>query len=431
MKFSKFNSIIDLEGKDSILFNAATKMYIVFNSSLKSRLIDGQIDFLQANYPNLYAKLIEAKCLIEDDTDELANLKDIADSVNNNPEECMIFINPTLDCNFRCWYCYENHRKGSQMDEEMIERVKKFIKRKINDKETKNIHLSFFGGEPLLKFTEVIEPLLKYSKKECANAGKQLQVGMTSNGYLLSEEIINVLGNYQIAGIQITLDGCREDHNKVRRAGNGKDSFQIILNNAKALLKNQIPVSLRINYTSVNIGKIAEIKEDLIDLSDEMKSILFINLQQVWQDKDEHPDLDLAADTDKIIYGFREMGLRAYFYTADKITSSCYADKKNQVLINYNGDVFKCTARDFTPENRYGYLDESGNIKWDEERLIERINARFKNPSCLKCRIAPLCSGGCSQVLIENQHKDYCLYGHDEKKKDKIILDYFENTFIL
>lgn len=406
-------------------------MYIIFNSSLKGRLVNDQINFLQQNYPLLYSKLIESKCIIDNDTDEFGLLKEKSYLANNNYDDYMIFINPTLDCNFRCWYCYENHKRNSQMNQKTIEQVKKLINKKVQDEKIKKIHLSFFGGEPLLKFYEVVDPLLKYSKEECNKAGKELQIGMTTNGFLMTEEIINNLTNYNIAGIQITLDGCREDHNKVRKAGKGKDSYQTILNNAEALLKKQIPISLRINYTSANLGRIVEIKEDLIHFSNEMKSILFINLQQVWQDKDAHPNIDLSAIMDNIIYTFRKMGFNSYHYVSDKISASCYADKMNEVLINYNGDVFKCTARDFCTENRYGYLDHSGNIVWDERLLEERMNSRFKNLSCFDCRIAPICSGGCSQILMENKQKDYCMYGHSEKKKDEIILDYFENSFIL
>lgn len=254
---------------------------------------------------------------------------------------------------------------------------------------------------------------------------------MTSNGFLLSEEIIRELSQHNVSSIQITLDGCREDHNKVRRAPKGIDSYQVILRNIRSLLSHQIHVSLRINYTIKNIHRVIEIKDELKDLDKESKSLLFINLQRVWQDKDMSPNFDLKSDMDKIIYGFKEIGINTYYYVDDKITYSCYADKNNEVLINFNGDIFKCTARDFKKENRYGYLNENGEIIWNKELLEERRNSRFKNHPCLQCRIAPICSGGCSQVLIENKDKDYCIYGYNERKKDEIILDNFENSFML
>lgn len=437
MKFSKYNSIISLNEKDSLLFNAYTKMFIVFDSSLKEKLVDDQIDYLNLSHNSLYLKLIESKSLIEDDTDELSQIKEISTIANYNTGNYILIINPTLDCNFRCWYCYESHKKGSQMDEETLSGVRKFIKKKIHSDEIEIFYLSFFGGEPLLKYIEVVEPLMEFSQEVCNATGKELVIGMTTNGYLFTEEIINSLLNYHISGIQITLDGCREDHNKVRNAGKGRDSYQVILDNMKMLLKHKIPVSLRINYTAKNIRKALDIKHDLVDLTDEMRGLLNVNLQRVWQDKDD-PEANtgseisnINSEMDELIYGFKESGINGLYFFNDRVESSCYADKANEALINYNGDVFKCTARDFTTENRYGYLDNGGEIVWEKERLEKRLNARFKNPSCLKCRIAPICSGGCSQVILENNYKDYCLYDFDENRKDQVILDYFENQFVL
>lgn len=254
---------------------------------------------------------------------------------------------------------------------------------------------------------------------------------MTSNGSLFSKDIIDDLSQYNISGIQITLDGCREDHNKVRKSSKGQDSYNTIITNIKELLRNRIHVTLRINYTIRNIDKVLYIKDDFMDINDSMKSFLSINMQRIWQDKDSHPDSDFKDQMDNIVYGFRNAGFNIYYYVDDKITYSCYADKMNEALINYNGDVFKCTARDFKSENRYGYLNNNGEIVWNTKLLDDRKKVRFKNKSCFNCRIAPMCSGGCSQVVVENRNKDYCVYGYSEQKKDGIILDHFENAYML
>ena len=36
--------------------------------------------------------------------------------------------------------------------------------------------------------------------------------------------------------------------------------------------------------------------------------------------------------------------------------------KKNEAIINYNGNIYKCTATDFDKTERYGFLNEDGNI---------------------------------------------------------------------
>ena len=111
----------------------------------------------------------------------------------------------------------------------------------------------------------------------------------------------------------------------------------------------------------------------------------------------------------------------------DFVRNSCYADKKNHATINYNGDLFKCTARDFETKNREGFLDENGNLVWNEKYDV-RLNSKFKNKPCLDCRILPICNGGCSQQALEHIGIDYCVNDFDEIKKTNIVKDKFLYT---
>ena len=107
----------------------------------------------------------------------------------------------------------------------------------------------------------------------------------------------------------------------------------------------------------------------------------------------------------------------------------CYGDKRNHVLINYNGDVYSCTARDFTGQNRTGYLNKKGIIEWSID-IDERFAKKFCKPICHRCRIAPICGGGCIQKTIELEQNPNCPFGYTEKDIDQVILDRFEFFFI-
>lgn len=109
----------------------------------------------------------------------------------------------------------------------------------------------------------------------------------------------------------------------------------------------------------------------------------------------------------------------------DQVWNPCYADKTNQAVINYNGDVFKCTARDFTRENRLGVLNEDGTIKWDEKKMKQREGVRLSKDVCKQCRIAPICGGTCTQRGLDSGNSNQCIRGLDESGKDKIVLNQF------
>ena len=98
------------------------------------------------------------------------------------------------------------------------------------------------------------------------------------------------------------------------------------------------------------------------------------------------------------------------------------------MVINYNGDVFKCTAKDFTKENREGILNEVGDIVWEKSQE-HRLSLKLSNPLCSQCRIAPLCGGGCSRYILDKKamgQSSYCVFNDKEAEIDEFIVNHVE-----
>lgn len=426
MKYSIYNSLIKINQAYYLLFNSLNDKYLILKYFHKQQLANCLISEVENNDSTFYNLLLNEKFIVEDNVDEINILKNVIQKSNHDLSTYTLIINPTLNCNFRCWYCYENHVENTRMIDSTLEFVKKHISLITEREELKKMELSFFGGEPLLFYTETVLPLMKYSKLRCLEKDIILHIEFTTNGYLLSKQIINSMKEFPISHFQVTLDGYREDHNKVRTSADKEGSYDRIVSNIKMLLRNDIPVILRINYTAKNIDRCIFIIEDLSDLTSEMKRCLEINLQHVWQDKKNNIDNQLRT----VLKTFIQKEFKTSSNILDRIRNPCYADKLNETVINYNGDVFKCTARDFTQQNRYGYIQENGEIKYESDPNAIRVNSILKNAPCQSCRIAPLCNGGCSQTRIENYTKEYCLLNYSEKQKDKVILDRFEYLFM-
>ncbi|AMP97395.1 Radical SAM protein [Pedobacter cryoconitis] len=424
MKYSQFNAVIPYDEKFA-LYNSYNQKVIFIEEGLKDILnaaIFEGIDNLQEIHPTFYAYLIAEKYVIEEDIREVELVKEITKQVDENHTDFFLTINPSMNCNFKCWYCYETHVKKSKLDEPMIQKINTFIDTTIAKPEIRAFSLSFFGGEPLLYFKKDVTPIIKAYADACKTKGITPSIGFTTNGYLINDEFINFFKDNDLTcSLQITLDGYKEEHDLVRFVNANKGSYEQIMKNIRLLINNKFYVRLRINYTDKNLHDSYKIADDLADITQELKdNYLLIDYHRVWQN-DKVDNLKVVLDRNANI--MRDQGLEVLTnFSPNNVLSSCYADKRNSAVINYNGDLFKCTARDFTNVKRAGYLSEEGELIWENDYLNKRMNAKFKNKPCLTCKIMPICNGGCSQHAMEHlEGDDYCVYHGDENEKDKVI----------
>lgn len=429
MKASIYNTDLLLPDNHYVLYNALSDKYVVATGEIYAAYRENAEEFVRREYPVFYNQLVEAGCLVEEGVDEKALLQSRIHRIDNNPETYLLTINPTLNCNFRCWYCYEEHAGKSKIEEETYRRILRHISLKSKEEGLKSFHLGFFGGEPLLCFKQSVYPILQHYTACCREQGLQTYIGFTTNGYLIEDEMIRKMKEVRVNSFQITLDGCKEQHDQVRFPRSGEGSYDRIVENIKKLTAEAFGVILRINYTQDNILRIKEIAEDLKDIAVENRGCLSVDLQRVWQDRRAEKDIPEAV-FDACIDVFSELGFRVSHDSLDYVKGSCYADKRNQALINYNGDVYKCTARDFTPASRLGYLDPGGVIRWDEEKMLQRCGLRFSKPVCHACRIAPLCGGTCTQRIWESGDANNCLKGYTEEAKTQVVFNRFYNQFV-
>lgn len=427
MKISRFNATLPYHD-NVLLYNSFSDHFLLVQPLLKDLLeaanAENDIAGLENYHPGFYKELLNKGFILENEVDEIEEVKKISNQVDGNLSSYLLTINPTMGCNFKCWYCYETHEAGSRMDDETINDVLNFMKNeKKYNKNLNFFNMAFFGGEPLIYYKQVVVPLLKGAKDIFQDSDVSFASSFTTNGYLIDQEKINFFKDHSVKGMQITLDGHRDFHDKVRYVTGKKGSYDRIISNIKLLARNEISVTMRINFTKDNFSSCLDIPDDFSDLEVKYKKYILVDFHQVWQDAPEG-DVSTAPALDLFIgAGFP---VRSSATILNNVVDSCYADKNNSATINYNGEVFKCTARDFINENSSGVLQSNGTIKWHPE-YEQRQTAKFKNQPCLECRLLPICNGGCSQHAFENLGNDngYCVFSFDEHKKDELILERF------
>lgn len=398
MKWSIYNTTGSAKDGNTLLYNYAKDSILVLLPELYKivKEHDEKADGIKNIHPELYAALCENGFIVEEDADEAEQAMLAITEKLATRGMLHLIINPTLDCNLRCWYCYEEHTKNCYMNEETMRRIIMLADREARRDELHTISLSFFGGEPLLKADRIAIPLIREIKKICSEHDKNLKVHFTSNAVLLSEKTADELAALDVyTHFQIPFDGGRSMHDKTKAMPGGKGTYAIVLNNVSRALAKGFSVTVRCNYTDENIGSFKELADDISLLPGQYRERIWFSIHRVWQ----------VTPTEGL--NQKEKELREYITGKgltrntehQKVLTNCYADYDSTMVINYNGDVFKCTARDFNHENRIGTLEEDGTVTETDKSRLYRTRRFCKE--CRTCKILPICTI-CTQKRIEN-----------------------------
>lgn len=309
-----------------------------------------------------------------------------------------VTIMPTLDCNFRCWYCYETHSEG-HMSPDSVQSTIAFCKSLIDHRGLKAFVLDWFGGEPLLHFEDVVYPISIAIKEYCEAKDVAFSNTITTNGFCVTERIIPLMNKIALRSYQITLDGAKEFHDRTRFSHDRSGSYSRIVKNIVLLSRGitDVMMTVRINYTPANLHTIDSIAASF---PEDIRHRIFIEPQLVWQFKDS-----INAVTDVIVNKmetFHRLGYRTRANSLPTVCSWCYAENMNQYVINYDLKVYKCTARNFKDEGHsVGMISADGVFQPNNNYYKYYVASGFENETCLSCEILPSCSGMCIQKKVE------------------------------
>lgn len=406
---------------NEVIFLLSKEKYELFSS------FKDDLSSLQTKHPVFFSTMLKLGAIEEKEKTTYEKYVIRNREIVYNKNEYRLTINPTLNCNCNCWYCYETHNKKI-INNNTVENIYKFVNKHIEENGTRRFMLDWFGGEPLLCYETRLIPITYKIKEICNNNRTQFESGITTNGYLIKKEMIDFFKNAEMNNFQITLDGYKNDHNKTRIHNKKDPTFDKIVENICMISEYLSPrnLVLRINYTKSNIDNIHKISDCF---SDSSKKNITVMLQQVWQDKES--EKIPISEIEKIKMHFRVNGFKIHDELFNYKCYTCYADLFNQSVINYDGRVFKCTARNFINEEHDGILNSNGYINWNNQKIFNYISTpTFENEKCKKCIFLPICFGPCGKkiALIKNRNYEFDKFCFENGIKDS--LDYIVEKFI-
>lgn len=295
-------------------------------------------------------------------------------------------ILPTTNCNARCFYCYESEYVRINMNEEIAHKAVEFM---IANKGDKPLHLSWFGGEPLVGIPRIDQICNELNEREIPFSSS-----MISNGYLFNDGIVDRANNcWHLRNLQITLDGTEDVYNKTKAYVSAVGSpYQQVLRNIRLLLTHGIRVSIRMNLDQHNVEDLNELIDILLDEFKQYHNfdmyvhVVYENEGFAPIKRDSEHRILLAKEKVELNKKIMQGGYGKYNCNLPSLRiHSCMADSPNSAVIYPDGKLFKCEH--VRPGDEYGYLDNS--IRF------ENNISKFKVPAalelCERCPLRPSC----------------------------------------
>lgn len=347
--------------------------------------------------------MLDRGFLVPDSTNELNKFRSMYGFQHYRPDWMELILLASEECNFRCVYCYETYSRGT-MEPWVRQAVVAMAERRM--KQLRFLRVTWFGGEPLLGLEAIreISPRLQALARE---NGVEFSSNMTTNGFLLTKEVLAEILGYGISFFQISLDGSPIDHNCKRGLKGGGSSFQTIYDNLKAArsLSDKFEIAIRINFDNDNLSRVQVLldmlKQDFA--GDSRFKLLFhpvgrwggahdVQLNVCSAESGYTSELGLSKTATAM--GLKQVA-RLPLMQGPRGGGVCTAARPYSLLIGADGKIMKCTlALDQKDYNVVGRLQSDGVPDIDPEKLARWITPAFEDDDmCKKCFYLPVCQG--------------------------------------
>lgn len=218
----------NVEGKDFVvLINPEIGSWVVFTPEDFQRYENNRLT--EVEWETLYVRGLAADDegeMVETDFPEPADMPSV------------VVVNIATTCNLRCKYCFADctDEKGELMQEEVMEKlISQMLALPIP-----LVTFEFQGGEALCN-VEGMRQFIEIAENANKEYNKVIRYRTVTNATLITDDFINLVKQYDIK-VGVSLDGPKENTDKVRIDTKGNGVFDRIMSGVKKLRENGVEV---------------------------------------------------------------------------------------------------------------------------------------------------------------------------------------------
>ncbi|NLQ13021.1 radical SAM protein [Olsenella sp. KGMB02461] len=365
---------------------------------------------------------------------QLSQLLDIRKSVVETDGITSITIAPTMECNARCYYCFERGARRGTMSLETADALVDFLDKNCLSRE---LYIAWFGGEPLLA-TDVIDHIVD----GLLDRDIYVESTITTNGILTNEKLLQKFKKWNVSRVQISLDGIGDAYGRIKRFENIEgDPFELIVGIISMLLDSGMSVHIRLNYKSTDESEVKEAFDyfhrrygshenlylygaplDLPEIKgysefDREEGDIFHNVLRM--------SLDHGYENDELNYRdgvniSEDYNVALGELMLSPFPASCLMADRWRFVVDDQGILYKCQKHLGKP--KYSCGDVFGGLK-ENAYFKYYATSELHDESCADCPIFPICQGGCNANRLLYGDKFACPPSKTIMKK--LVMDYY------
>ena len=311
------------------------------------------------------------------------------------------------DCNLACRYCFaeegEYHGRRALMSLEVGKKALDFLI--ANSGSRRNLEVDFFGGEPLMNWDVVKQPVA-YGREQEKLHNKNFRFTLTTNGVLLNDEVMEFC-NKEMGNVVLSIDGRKEVHDHMRPFRKGAGSYDLIVPKFQKLAesRNQEKYYIRGTFTRNNL----DFSNDIMHFAD--LGFKQMSIEPVVGDESD-PYAIREEDIPKIMEEYDKLakmmierekegkGFNFFHFMIDLNGGPCVAKRLSgcgsgteYLAVTPWGDLYPCHQFVGQDDFLMGNVDD-GIVKPEIADDFRSCNVYSKD-KCRNCFAKFYCSGGC------------------------------------
>ena len=324
-------------------------------------------------------------------------------------------ITPSRVCNFACDYCYVPKRPET-MSEAVQDALIAFVQDHYDRRPFKELRVNWYGGEPLLHIDameRISAPLIAL----CRRHGVDYIGHVLSNASLADARMSRRLKeNCGIVSVMPTVSGFGDMQDWQRPARDGTKYFDTIMDNIDAMIDAGIIVHMNYVTNKNNIEECTELAHLLAHtkrVRTRLSKTGAFGKEAIYLADGCRTPIELFSLEEfgpHYVDFFRRLdgGSREYRLLLKPVPAFCAALVSTGLFIDETGDVFCCMVDMDYPEralfNVADWAVGDTSVRFDRFLEFERLEPA-RDPECRRCRILPICHGGCyEKYLASGEH---------------------------